>query len=336
MPEPFSDVASDFFVHLFDVGPEKYGDAILCRFGQKTVLIDGGHPGNDQAHGDHPALQTQIAAVLRQPENALRVDLLIVTHAHSDHIGCLPSLVALGLRPRFALVADPKLGWGRGVTDNGDSFTEIAAPVKRLAAALREELHTRDEAPVQLQNFVDAAAHLEPAYNEMLATLAEAADTSLVRYIGPNSDNLAELLAEFSDIGLAILGPGEDQLTACAVGIRGRSKEFTDLAQQSPHLNSDAGVIEAYLRLTGSADRDFTNSQGAFINCQSLITVFQFRNKRLLFTGDMQLAAPGITAQRVLDGMAAPQRIHRPERSLRVRQIGPPRQQERLFRGNSR
>src|SRR3954453_9558981 len=139
MPQIFGDVESDFFIHLFDVGPEKYGDEILCRFGATTVLIDGGHPGNDRARSGHPSLQSQIADVLHQSENAIRVDLLIVTHAHSDHIGCLPTLVQGGLRPRFALLADPKLGWGRGVAKDGDSIEDLESPAKRLTAALREE-----------------------------------------------------------------------------------------------------------------------------------------------------------------------------------------------------
>ena len=303
MPQTFGDVESDFFVHLFDVGPEKYGDAVLCRFGNKTVLIDGGHPGNDRARSGHPPLQSQIADVLQQPENALRVDLLIVTHAHSDHIGCLPSLVTGGLRPRFALVADPKLGWGRGMNENGDSLADLQSPAKRLSAALREELHTRDEPPGQLQDFIDAVAQLEPAYNGMIDTLSASEDTAIVRYIGPQSQGLDKLLTEFQDIGLSILGPGEEQLRACAVGVRGRSKEFGDMAAKAEGLNSDSDVISAYLRATGSADRDFTDSQGAFINCQSVVTVFEFRGKRLLFTGDMQLSVPGVTPKGVLDGV---------------------------------
>ncbi len=305
MDTRIADVAPDFFVHLFDVGPQKYGDALLCRFGDKTVLIDGGHPGNDRAAQGHPSLQSQIAEVLNQDESQLRVDLLIVTHAHSDHIGCLPSLVTNGLRPTFALVADPKLGWGRGFTQPGDSLPATQAPAKRLSAALREEIHTPDEPAAHLQDFVDAAAALEPAYNGMLDELTADTAVTVVRYIGPGSDGLAELLKNFDDIGLTILGPDEDHLTACAVGIRGRSTEFGDMAERQD-LQSDQDVIQTYMRITAAAaasDASFLNSQGAFINCQSMITSFKFRGKTLLFTGDMQLSAPGVSSTKVIDGV---------------------------------
>jgi len=36
------DASQSFKVWLLDVGPDEYGDAVLCQFGNKTVLIDGG------------------------------------------------------------------------------------------------------------------------------------------------------------------------------------------------------------------------------------------------------------------------------------------------------
>src|SRR6266850_131652 len=85
---------TSFKIHLLDVGPTKYGDAILCQFGSRSVLIDGAHPGNYKDYGpEHPSLQSQIASLLGQSSDHVRVDLLIVTHAHSDHIGCLSYLV---------------------------------------------------------------------------------------------------------------------------------------------------------------------------------------------------------------------------------------------------
>ncbi|MDI3288205.1 hypothetical protein [Polyangium sp. 15x6] len=35
-----------FTITLLDVGAEQYGDAVLCRFGGISVLIDGAHPGD--------------------------------------------------------------------------------------------------------------------------------------------------------------------------------------------------------------------------------------------------------------------------------------------------
>src|ERR1700743_3319745 len=101
--------SSQVKIHMLDVGPQKYGDSILAELGGRTVLIDAAHPQNDRASGEtHRALQDQLAELLGQDAGSLRVDLLIVTHAHSDHIGCMPSLVEKGLRAEWALVADEK------------------------------------------------------------------------------------------------------------------------------------------------------------------------------------------------------------------------------------
>lgn len=40
------DAAKSCKIHLLDVGRYEYGDAVLCRFGNRTVLIDGAHPGD--------------------------------------------------------------------------------------------------------------------------------------------------------------------------------------------------------------------------------------------------------------------------------------------------
>ena len=88
--------ASDVIkISLLDVGREEYGDALLCQFGETTVLIDGAHPGNHRAAGGHPSIPDQIGELLNQ-EPPYKLSLLIISHAHLDHIGCLPRLVADG------------------------------------------------------------------------------------------------------------------------------------------------------------------------------------------------------------------------------------------------
>src|ERR1700694_2637987 len=134
--------ASTFAVHLLDVGPEEYGDAIVCQFGDTTVLIDGAHPGNYKDKGeDHPSIQAQIGDVMGQQEEPYSISLLICTHAHADHIGCLPALVEQNsIRPEWALVADPRLGWGHTADDRtSDALLAAPAGVRVLVAALREE-----------------------------------------------------------------------------------------------------------------------------------------------------------------------------------------------------
>src|SRR6266700_3298148 len=81
-------------IHLLNVGQTAYGDCILCNFGGTTVLIDGSHPGDDQASDRiNRSIPDQLADLLGQTSDALHVDLLIVTHAHADHFGCLPQMI---------------------------------------------------------------------------------------------------------------------------------------------------------------------------------------------------------------------------------------------------
>ena len=52
------DASQSFKVWLLDVGPEEYGDAVLCQFGNKTVLIDGAHPATRKGGGGHPSTRS--------------------------------------------------------------------------------------------------------------------------------------------------------------------------------------------------------------------------------------------------------------------------------------
>src|SRR5688572_20312802 len=85
------DAPSRAEIHLLDMGREEYGDATLCRFGRTTVLIDGGHRHDDHPADGHTPLQEQIGTLLGRSAPPYTVDLLVVTHAHEDHIGCLPA-----------------------------------------------------------------------------------------------------------------------------------------------------------------------------------------------------------------------------------------------------
>src|SRR5688572_13033344 len=78
--------SGEYFV--LDMGREQYGDSVLCRFGDKTVLIDAGHPSDFAGQDNYDSIPDQLAAILRTSP-PFNLTLLVVTHAHNDHIGCL-------------------------------------------------------------------------------------------------------------------------------------------------------------------------------------------------------------------------------------------------------
>ncbi|MCA1605657.1 MAG: MBL fold metallo-hydrolase [Acidobacteria bacterium] len=124
------------------MGPDEYGDAVLCKFGNKTILIDGAHPADAEGKGGHPSIPDQLGKLLDQ-EPPYRVSLLIVSHAHQDHIGCLPKLVQDDLlRPDWALIVDPELGWGRAGGEDRD-FALIALTMKRWSASWSTRLRSK-------------------------------------------------------------------------------------------------------------------------------------------------------------------------------------------------
>ncbi len=113
--------------------------------------------------------------------------MLIVSHAHQDHIGCRPALVADGtISVRWALNADPWLGWGRSREDEDDKLIIDSADVRKVVSALREEIYDfRGLADPSVDEFLSDAATLESLYLTMCADLASS-DTN-IRYFGADS-----------------------------------------------------------------------------------------------------------------------------------------------------
>ena len=243
-----------------------------AELGTKRVLIDGAHKGD----------QEMIAQQLRELlGGSTHVDLLIVTHAHQDHIGCLPHLVKNGvLTAKWALVADPGLGWGR----SGEEPPPVDAKVSRVVAALREEVPSED-----FENVLLDAVTLEESYADMLAKLA-ADGTKVVRY---GRDSHAALVRAFRSIGLKILGPSETQLLVCAETIADRTRDALGAAQ---HMDAAQSDIELYRALLESPrdSLDASDRPGPPINLQSVVTRFKVGDVKLLFAGDMQFADPQV------------------------------------------
>src|SRR5580692_3993718 len=207
--------------YVLDMGSEKYGDSILCVFGDTTILIDGGHRSDYAGQSGFDSIPEQLSQILGV-KPPFKISLLVVTHCHADHIGSLPQMVTSGdLVLEWALVADEKLGFGRAVDGGGqDSFDRASDSVQRVVAALREEPRD-DMSDAELDQFLEDAVTLEQRYKDMLNTLANNG-TKLVRY---GRDNAADLLEKFAGTGMTVLGPTQDHLLLCAENIAKYTKD---------------------------------------------------------------------------------------------------------------
>ncbi|HEY7783333.1 MAG TPA: MBL fold metallo-hydrolase [Pyrinomonadaceae bacterium] len=279
-------------IHLLDVGPDEYGDAILCQFGDRSVLIDGSHPGDHQPREGHPSIPQQLATLLEQQE-PITVDLLIITHAHQDHIGCVPKLVAdERLNATWALVIDPGLGWGRAPGEDRDSAFAEDPRVLTLAAALREEPRIKLTGEA-LDQFLADALTLEDRYNQMLATLDQRG-TRIIRFGRQSTQALGQ---EFADIGLKIIGPSQEHVLNAAEIINNLSHDSLERAADIFRQDNSLDVASAYKRIvTPDFDSIDVVRPGPAVNLQSIITRFEFKGKKYLFAGDFQFSKPEVNS----------------------------------------
>ncbi len=288
-------------VHLLDVGVEEYGDALLLQFDDHAVLVDGGHASARAANGSHTSIPDQLGQLLAQSP-PYQVDLLIVTHAHADHIGCLPALVDQDLlRADWALVADPGLGWGRALNQPAPD-TSAPPAARQLVAALREEPLGPSTPDPTVAQFLAAVADLETTYQRMLTTLASRG-THVVRHGRDAPDALITALAP---LGLRIVGPSPDQLLVLAEQLNRAAKTATQTASFAVAQDADVDLVSTYRRLvSGGLDIFAQQRQGNLINLQSIVTTFSYAGKKVLLAGDMQFANPQTTDPTILASISA-------------------------------
>ncbi|HVF41656.1 MAG TPA: MBL fold metallo-hydrolase [Pyrinomonadaceae bacterium] len=303
-------------IHLLDVDTEEYGDAVLCVFGDTSVLIDGAHRSNIGEKPGYASIPAQIGKLLKQDAPPYSVDLLVVTHAHLDHVGCLPDMVEQDLlRASWALVSDPDQGWGR----TGDSD---AAPqpdglgderARMLAAALREEPLTDFSNRDAVAQLLSDAIDLEASYRRMLDNLKNKGGdrTKVVRYGSDSPAKLSEIQTAFKKIGLKVLGPTRAQLIECARLIGRRSQDavgsVSDFFSSRADADADVDLVDAYKNIVAARNADAADANsrpGPPINLQSIVTRFKFRNRKFLFAGDMQLARPETGGQAMKEMIA--------------------------------
>lgn len=281
-------------IDILDVGKTMYGDCVLIRRGDRSILVDAAHPG------DATLILEQLQQLFDHAP-PYEVDLLVLTHCHSDHIGCLPTLVANGdLSAKTALMADENMGFGR----NGDGTSPVDAMnltrfQQALVAALQEEDYS-DLPQAELEQFLLEDVTLEDRYNELLQQLAEAG-AKVVRFQGVPATEVQQVETTFVDFGLQILGPTNSHLLTCARAIADGTDAIADVVSES---NTDAisnpfqladvyrGLLRHLSDSEGFADR---KGIGAAKNDQSIVLRVQADGWSALLAGDMQFAVSEVT-----------------------------------------
>ncbi len=284
---------------VFDMGSQIYGDSIFIENGGVKVLVDGGHPGDYDGQPGVAPLPDQIAA--QAGGLPINVDLLVVTHSHADHVGCLPKMVAKNkLRARFALVSDPDHRWGKPAAAPPDSLPAV----DRAVSLLGEEIPPLDyfRSSDELRAYLDASVTLEDSYRAMLASLRNAG-TTVVRHA---TDKIPQALKDvLKTAGLTILGPTKTHLRLCAKRLAEQSSAARDALMADPQARADSAgdYVELYTRLVRAGsladaawqpDAATKMAKGA-INNLSIVMSLQFGGVKILLPGDMQFVAPETT-----------------------------------------
>lgn len=287
----FADSAEHGVYHFLDVGGQKYGECILVRFGDVNVLIDGSHEKDFDGQEGYDSIPDQLRSVFGR-EPPFNITLLVVTHGHADHIGCLPKLVDNDvIRPKWALITHPKLGFGR-TADDSDAPDLASERTRVLAAALREE-DASDLSDAELQEFIDAAASVESKYAAMVDAL-EQNGVHVIQYQGEAIPQ--ELATVMRPTGMTLLGPSKAQLLFCAEQISTTNKNAAEDVDCALAQDASLDDVALYRAIAGAQDAEdaFRNPRGSGMNCQSITLAFGPPSERVLLSGDMQFAEPGV------------------------------------------
>jgi beta-lactamase superfamily II metal-dependent hydrolase len=283
-------------IHVLDMGEPRYGDSLVVRHNGRVMLIDGGNTERTDS------IAAQLVALLGPPPH--RIDLLVVTHCHADHIGCLPGLVANGsIEITDALVADERLGFGYGLRTHRSYLRGRTQQEKALLAALQEEDYS-DLPDEELAQVLRELRGVEDRYRDMLRTL-EDSGTNVVRYNLESSaaqQQVKRLEEQFADCGLKVLGPTRDQLVVCARAIESGLRELSELLSSSTERVASArDSLYMYRRIAGCLfdETSFVDSYGSEVspakNDQSIIIKVAAGHLSALLPGDMQFADAGVS-----------------------------------------
>ena len=272
-------------IHLLDMGFSEYGDCIVIHNDQKRILVDGAHKW------DSDSLRAQFRKIFDHSA-PFHFDLLIMTHLHDDHIGCLPELIGSGtVTASKCILMDPVYRWGDAAMDsapaNRDAFVD----------ALLEEDHSflSDD---ELEAFILDSDAMRMRYTNMIRKLQENAEVILFK--GSDADDFSALENEFKSLGLKILGPTANQLQITQDALLGAADAIADFVHSPAFVDSAPSLADRYRRFfsEGAVDSviamDAAKSKGS-INNESIVLKFEADGWSALLAADMQFADPQVT-----------------------------------------
>ena len=182
-PEPAIRTAGQLELTAIDVGQ---GDSLLLVGAEgRTMLIDAGGPTGSIAEAASATTAFDVGEEVVAPylwsRRIRRLDTLVLSHAHSDHMGGMPAILR-GLRPRELWVSVP--AHAEAFTDLLHQAAQLGIPVRFLQAG--EQLPWGDEQVTVLSP--------DPAYTNPVA---------------PKNDDSLVLRVQFGQSSILLEGDAE-------------------------------------------------------------------------------------------------------------------------------
>lgn len=288
----------DFTIYMLDVGATRYGHSFVIRANDVWIFIDAGHASDFSGQAGYDSIPEQLGKIFGKTEG-IEFDLLVITHVHSDHIGCIDELLSSGtIVPKMALVADPNYGFGHAAQDSSptDSLAPFSSGQKALVAALLEEPLGPEASDAEIQKFIGDAVSLESKYNSVLDSLKKSLGKNLILYDGENAGPVEDA---FASIGLKIPGPSKSHLQKCAEGIaKTIAQTASDVASQLQQDSAES-MTAIYRQMvspvTDAADAGYVPGPYAGAkNDTSIVMTIEYEGSKVLLAGDMQFEKPQV------------------------------------------